>query len=57
VHGKPKPQPWNGHKLTRELTTLELLLITKKKVTVLGRILLSDAVRKKVQEKYETQGW
>jgi hypothetical protein len=54
---KQKPKPWRGHNLRRALTTLEIELTTKRKIVLLGRILLNDATRKKAQEDYEKQVW
>ncbi len=47
-----KPIPFRGHNYARILTAAELWLITRKKQTVLGRIVKPDEARKAIEEKF-----
>jgi len=47
----PKPLPFRGHKYGRVLATIDIYLITRKKETILGRIVKNDADREAIGKK------
>jgi len=46
-----KPVPWRGHNYGRLLSTVEIFLITKKKQTIVGRIVKPDEYREVIDKK------
>ena len=46
-----KPLPWRGHNYGRVLSTVEIYLITRKKETIIGRIVKNDEDREAIGKK------
>jgi hypothetical protein len=54
---KPKPVPWCGHNLRRILSTVDIWVITKKKQTILGRIVKPDEDREAIDKNCNIQSF